>query len=88
MVCNKNFGQSKIILLQEFLYINREERRDIMSLREKMLSLKRDGVSIKFMALKTEITESTLYAFSSGARELSKEKAEKLENLLNTLLSL
>lgn len=59
-----------------------------MSLREKMLSLKKDGVSIKFMALKTEITESTLYAFSSGARELSKEKAEKLENLLNALLSL
>ena len=59
-----------------------------MSLREKMLSLKKDGISIKFMALKTEIAESTLYAFSSGARELSKEKAEKLENLLNLLLSL
>lgn len=59
-----------------------------MSLREKMLLLKKNGISIKFMALKTEIAESTLYAFSSGARELSKEKAEKLENLLNLLLSL
>ena len=59
-----------------------------MTLKEKMLLLKKDGVSIKFMALKTGITESTLYSFSCGARELSKEKAEKLEQLLDALLSL
>ena len=50
--------------------------------------LKKAGISIKFMSLKTQITESTLYAFSCGARELSKEKAEKLEILLDTLLAL
>lgn len=59
-----------------------------MTLKEKMLSLKKDGIAIKFMAQKTEIAESTLYSFSCGARELSKEKAEKLEKLLDTLLSL
>lgn len=59
-----------------------------MNLKEKMLELKKAGVSIKFMSLKTGISESTLYAFSCGARDLSKEKAEKLENLLNILLSL
>lgn len=59
-----------------------------MSLREKLLHLKTEGVTIKFIAKKVEITESTLYAFSSGTRELSKEKAEKLEVLLDTLLTL
>lgn len=59
-----------------------------MSLKDKMLELKKAGVSIKFMSLKTEIAESTLYAFSCGSRELSKEKAEKLEYLLDALLSL
>lgn len=59
-----------------------------MSLREKLLHLKAEGVTIKFIAKKVEMTESTLYAFSSGARELSKEKAEKLEILLDTLLTL
>ena len=59
-----------------------------MNLRDKVLELKKAGVSIKFMSLKTKITESTLYAFSCGARELSKEKAEKLERLVDILLSL
>ena len=59
-----------------------------MTLKDKMLEVKKAGISIKFMSLKTEITESTLYAFSCGARELSKEKAEKLERLLDALLSL
>lgn len=59
-----------------------------MTLKEKMSKLKKDGVSIKFMSIKTEITESTLYSFSCGVRRLSKEKAEKLEKLLDALLSL
>ena len=59
-----------------------------MSLKDKMLELKKAGISIKFMSIKTGISESMLYAFSCGARELSKEKAEKLEYLLNALLSL
>ena len=59
-----------------------------MSLKDKMLELKKAGVAIKFMSLKTGISESMLYAFSCGARELSKEKAEKLEYLLDALLSL
>lgn len=59
-----------------------------MSLREKLALLKSEGLTIKFIAKKIEMTESTLYAFSSGARELSKEKAEKLEILLDTLLAL
>ena len=59
-----------------------------MDLKEKMLKLKKAGVAIKFMSLKTGISESTLYAFSCGARDLSKEKAEKLEILLDTLLTL
>lgn len=58
-----------------------------MSLREKLLLLKKEGLTIKFIAKKTEIAESTLYAFSSGVRELSKEKAEKLEAFLDSLLS-
>lgn len=59
-----------------------------MSLREKLALLKSEGLTIKFIAKKIEMTESTLYAFSSGARELSKEKAEKLEILLDILLTL
>lgn len=59
-----------------------------MTLKDKMNELKKMGIGIKFMALKTQITESTLYAFSCGSRELSKEKAEKLEKLLDILLSL
>ena len=58
-----------------------------MTLKEKLLLLKSEGLTIKFIAKKVEITESTLYAFSCGARELSKEKAEKLEAFLDSLLS-
>lgn len=59
-----------------------------MELKEKLLKVKNLGVTIKFIALKTEINEATLYSFSCGKRELSKEKAEKLNKVLDNILSL
>lgn len=59
-----------------------------MDLKEKMLKVKNLGITIKFLSLKTEISEATLYSFSCGKRELSKEKAEKLNKILDNILSL
>ena len=59
-----------------------------MELKEKMLKVKNLGITIKFIALKTEINEATLYSFSCGKRDLSKEKAEKLNEVLDNILSL
>ena len=58
-----------------------------MTLKEKLLYLKQEGLTIKFIAKATALTESTLYAFSCGARELSKEKAEKLEKFLDAIIA-
>ena len=59
-----------------------------MELKEKLLKVKNLGVTIKFIAFKTEINEATLYSFSCGKRELGKEKAEKLNKVLDNILSL
>lgn len=58
-----------------------------MELRDKLLQAKEEGLTIKFIAKKINIMESTLYAFSCGVRELSKEKAEKLNSFLDLILS-
>ena len=58
-----------------------------MELRDKLLQAKEEGLTIKFIAKKINIAESTLYAFSCGVRELSTEKAEKLNSFLDLILS-
>ena len=54
-----------------------------MTLREKLLCCKKQGISIKFIAEQINIKPATLYAFSSGNRNLSLEKQEKLKNFLS-----
>lgn len=58
-----------------------------MQLKEMLLECKRQGISIKYIADQTEIKVSTLYAFSSGQRNLSTEKQNKLSNFLNIYFS-
>lgn len=54
-----------------------------MTLKEKLLKCKKQGISIKYIAEQTNIKPATLYAYTSGARNLSPEKQEKLENFLS-----
>ena len=56
-----------------------------MELKEKINIAKKKGVSIKLLSELSNIKPSTLYAFSSGQRNLSPEKEEKLNNVLNSL---
>lgn len=55
-----------------------------MNLQEKITIAKRKGISIKLIAELTNINVSTLYAVSSGKRNLSPEKEEKVNNILKT----
>lgn len=55
-----------------------------MNLQEKIIIAKRKGISIKLIAELTNINVSTLYAVSSGKRNLSPEKEEKVNNILKT----
>ncbi len=56
-----------------------------MTLRERIILLKNDGLTIKLISKKTGINESTLYGFTSGKRELSPEKIEKIITFIDTL---
>lgn len=56
-----------------------------MELKEKISLAKKQGVSIKFLSQLSNINVNTIYAFTSGNRELSPEKKEKLNNILDTL---
>ena len=57
------------------------------NLQEKIKQIKKQAISIKYLAKLSEINISTLYSFTSGQRNLSKEKQEKLNNILNMLLN-
>lgn len=59
-----------------------------MDLKEKLLLLKEQGISYKFISYLTDINSTTIYSYSSGQRNLSPEKIEKLEKYVNILLSL
>lgn len=59
-----------------------------MELKEKILLLKDNGISYKFLSYLTDINTNTIYSFTSGQRNLSIEKLEKLEKYVNKLLSL
>lgn len=48
---------------------------------------KQQGINIKYIATQTDINVTTLYSFSCGRRNLSKEKAEKVLQFLNTILN-
>ena len=50
--------------------------------------LKKQGITYKFLSYLTEINQNTIYNYTSGTRNLSKEKEEKLEKYINILLSL
>ena len=54
-----------------------------MTLREKLLQCKEKGISIKYIAEQVNIKPATLYAFTSGRRNLSPEKQEKIERFLS-----
>lgn len=57
-----------------------------MNLKEQLKLAKEQGISIKLIANLSNINVSTLYAFSSGKRNLSPEKEEKVIKVLNSLL--
>ena len=59
-----------------------------MSLKEKLLLLKEQGISYKYLAYLTNINQNTIYSYSAGQRNLSSEKIEKLEKYVDQLLSL
>lgn len=56
-----------------------------MELKEKIEIAKKKGVTIKLLSELSNIKTSTLYAFTSGKRNLSPEKEEKINNILNSL---
>lgn len=59
-----------------------------MNLKEKILLLKEQGISYKYLANITNINQNTLYGYTAGQRNLSLEKEEKLEKYIDILLSL
>lgn len=59
-----------------------------MTIQEKIEYLRENGVTIKLLSRLSNIAESTLYSFSSSKRNLSLEKAEKLEKILDNLIIL
>lgn len=59
-----------------------------MSLKEKLLILKQQGVSLKFISYLSNINENTLYGYNCGKRDMSIEKIEKVEKYVDLLLSL
>ena len=59
-----------------------------MNLKEKLLLLKKRGVSYKFLSYLTDINSTTIYSYSSGQRNLSQEKIDKIQKYVDMLLSL
>lgn len=55
-----------------------------MDLRKKLKEVKKKGISLKLIASLTNINVNTIYNFSSGKRNLSPEKEEKIINILKT----
>ena len=58
-----------------------------MFLKEKIDYLKTKGLTIKLISNQTNIKENTLYNFTSGKRNLSSEKEEKIENFISIFLT-
>ena len=59
-----------------------------MTVQEKITYLKENGVTIKLLSRLSNIKEATLYSFSCGKRNLSLEKLEKINSLLDILIKL
>ena len=78
----KNF-QTKLNNFITLIFIYKQKGDDTMSLREQLLECKKQGWSIKFIAEQTSIKPATLYAFTSGNRNLSPEKQEKIFQFLS-----
>lgn len=55
-----------------------------MDTKDKLLIAKQKGYSIKLISELTKININTLYAFTSGKRQLSPEKEEKLIQVLES----
>lgn len=54
---------------------------------KELIRLARDkGITIKTISELTEINVNTLYNFSCGSKDLSKEKKEKINNILSFLI--
>ena len=56
-----------------------------MELKEKILLAKEKGVSFKLLSQLSNININTIYSFTSGRRNLSPEKKEKISNILDSL---
>ena len=59
-----------------------------MDTREKLSEAKKRGISIKMVAIYTEIKPSTLYAYNCGKINLVKEKEDKVIDFLDKVLGL
>lgn len=57
-----------------------------METKELIKKAREKGITIKSLAEMTDINAKTLYNFSCGFRNLSKEKEEKIRNILSCLL--
>lgn len=87
----KKFGQTLKKFKALFSIITNENKRKEyypMDTREKLSEAKRKGISIKMVALNTDIKPSTLYAFNCGKINLVKEKEEKVVEFLDKMLNL
>lgn len=58
-----------------------------MTLREKLTIAKEKGLTIKLISYLTEINEATIYSFSRGKRNLSKEKGEKVDFVIDKVFN-
>jgi transcriptional regulator with XRE-family HTH domain len=59
-----------------------------MNTQEKIEYLKKSGITIKLLSKLSNIAESTLYSYTSGKRNLSIEKEEKLSAILDNLINI
>ncbi|SDB69824.1 helix-turn-helix transcriptional regulator [Butyrivibrio sp. INlla16] len=57
-----------------------------METKELIKQAREKGITIKSLAEMTDINARTLYNYSCGYRNLSKEKEEKIRNILSCLL--
>jgi hypothetical protein len=87
----KKFGQTLKKFKALFSIITNENKRKEylpMDTKEKLSEAKRRGISIKMVALNTDIKPSTLYAFNCGKINLVKEKEDKVIAFLDKVLNL
>lgn len=58
-----------------------------MNTKERLLEAKKRGISLKMIAIHTEININTIYSYNCGKTRLSKEKEEKINKFLDEVLN-